>query len=158
MTADCAAVDDQALKWRHQGSADDGHHEEGSAERCVFKIYVFQSSAVNRREHQAHEEADADEAVKSCFSDYQNRSKRTNCSADAENSEQAATVDIFHQEGGDKTAAEEKAHRYDVVILRRGFANTKIISVMDDKSPHHDLRRDVENLCDDTFTIDAVAP
>ena len=59
MSQDNMLVDNHSLQWRHQRSTYDCHHEEGRAERGVLQGDVFQRDTVNRREHQAHEDADA---------------------------------------------------------------------------------------------------
>ena len=97
MSCNGATVDNHALQRGHQSATDDGHHKKGGTERGIFKANVFQGGAVDGREHQAHEEADADETVEACFADNQYRTQRTDRSTDSENGQEFSTVNVFHQ-------------------------------------------------------------
>lgn len=158
MAKDGTAVDDSALQRGHERAAHDGHHKEGRAERGVLQGDVFQRDIVNRREHQAHENANAHQTVESRHADDKDGPEGTKARANPENGQQLPAVHVFHQERGNKSSAEEQNHGHDVVVLRRGFVNSKIVCILDDECPGHDLGGDVENLGKNTFAIDFVAP
>lgn len=46
-----AKVDDHGLERGHKGSAHDGHHEEGGAERGIAGVDAVEGYAVDGREH-----------------------------------------------------------------------------------------------------------
>ena len=158
MAEDGLLVDDHALKWRHERSADNRHDEEGGTERSVLTINVFEGDAVNCREHQRHEETDADEAIQTEHSDDGNGSERTHGGSNCKDRQQHARIHIAHEEGRDEAAAQKQRHGDDVVHLRRGLVDAEVVGVLDDEGPRHNLGGDIEHLRDDTLAINAVFP
>ena len=75
MTHDGATVDNHTLQRRHQCSTHDSHHEEGCTKVGVLGGDVLQRDTVDGGEHQAHEEADAHEAVEAGHADDEDGAK-----------------------------------------------------------------------------------
>ena len=153
-----AEVNDRTLKGGHNGATYDGHYEECCAERSVLCFYVFKGDAVNGGEHERHERRNAYKAIKTghAYEDYCTRCAEHG--ADAEDGEQATRVDVLHQEGRDKATAKEHAHGENVVVLCRSLVDAKVVGVLDDERPYHNLCRNVEHLCHNSLTINRVMP
>ena len=151
-------VDDGALQWRHERSAHDGHDEEGRPEGGVLRVYVLKGNAVDGREHERHEEADAHEAVEPHDAHDADGPYGAECRAEGKDGEQHAGVDIAHEEGGDEAAGEEEGHGHDVVCLCRGLVDAQVVGILYDECPCHDLCSHVEHLCHHALAVDGVVP
>lgn len=85
-------------------------------------------------------------------------SERACDSSDGESNKQLTTIHESHKEGADEAAAEEQYHGDDIVGLCRCFVHSKIVCVVYDKCPDHDLCCHVEHLRENSFAINLVFP
>ena len=107
MSGNGVLVDNHTLQRRHQGTANDGHYQKGCAQVGVLGVNFLKGDAIDGGEHQRHEETDAYEAVKSYHANDGDGTQRTQGCTTAEDGQQLARIDVFHQEGRYKTAAQE---------------------------------------------------
>ena len=153
-----AKVDNHALQRRHQGSAHDGHNEEGCTKCGVFSFHIFQCYTIDGREHDGHKEADKNQAVKTCLAIDANGSKGKGCRTDAKNHEQTSGIDVAHDECANEAAAEVQRHSCDIEDLRCSLVDAKTVGILDDEGPTHNLSCHIEDLCQHTVAICGVKP
>ena len=151
-------VDDHALQGRHQRPTHDRHHEEGGSQGGIQTIHMLQGDAIDRGEHQRHEETDAHQTVEPWHAHDEDGAYRAQCCPTAEDGEQYVGVDVFHQERRYEAATEEERHRHDVIHLGRRLVDAQVVGIVDDEGPHHDLRSHVKHLCHHALAIDRIVP
>ena len=97
-------VNEMSLQRRHQGSTHDGHDEECGTEGSVLSLHVLEGNTVDTGEHDGHEEADAHQRVQAQHAFDADGTERADRSTNAENHQQAALVNPFHNVSANETA------------------------------------------------------
>ena len=132
-------VNEMSLEGGHQGSTHDGHDEEGGSEGGVLSLYVLEGNTVDAGEHDRHEEADTHQRVQAQHSFDADGTEGADRSTDAEDHQQATLVNPFHDVSANETTRQRERHRQDVPALGSGLIDAKVVGILNDKGPNHDL-------------------
>ena len=158
MAENAHLVYDHSLQWRHDGSADDCHDEECCSEAGVLVVYMLEGYPIDGGEHQRHEDTDAYKAVEACHAHDADSSEGAYSGPESEDGKQLSGIDKLHQGRCEESPAEEEHHGYDVIHLRRGLIDTKIVGILNDERPYHNLCGDIEHLCENALAVGWIVP
>src|SRR5512133_1486272 len=147
---DTEPVGQQALDWRHDGTA---HYRHDQAGGCEFGVHpeTVQRHPVDRGEHQRQAGGHPDERPRPGQAG-EERGVETEQNGEAgHDRKQLRGPDVAHQPGHDEPGDEEKdqADLQEIGTLDRGATGDYIFDVEHDVGPGADLSSDVEELGED---------
>ena len=121
----------------------------------------LQGYTVNRREHERHTSRNAYQAIHAPHILQEITPMAQHPGHDGQRTQQDPRIEVTQEERTNETARTENGHRYDIILLRQDLGSLFFHSrlhkqartILDDKSPTHDLRPHVEKLRQYTLTI-----
>ena len=158
MTEDHLLVDEQSLQRRHERTAHDGHHQEGSAEVRILRVDILERDAIDAGEHDTHKQTDHHQRIQAPHTLDADGAEREDAGADAEDSEQLTRVHPLHAIRAQESSYEVERHGADIKHLCLGLVDAQMVGILYDERPHHDLRGHIAHLRKHALAVDTVVP